>query len=421
MQSIGISQENLRKINSVIYRFIWNPRAKKGKKVTEKIKREILNKDYANGGLKMIDMNKFQDSFLLKWADRLLNSSNDSWKIIPFIYYKKVGGISAFLADVKGSNFKGLNLIKSSFWKKVLSTWLNYKYHDQYTISFIPSIYDPIFNNSLIIFKRNTLFNSRCIDKDMYYIKDFLNNEGNIMSFTDFNTIFDNSADSLLIYNTIFNSLNKFKEEFKQEFQNNINNGENTSSDTVLCLFRGLEVGRINRKTFYNLISDTKTESIKEAWRNTYHLNAEDPSIWCVSRECCSETKLLELQWKILHGIYPTGVLLYKMKIKCNDLCDFCGEIDSISHFFVSCRIIVPVWEEANKVISSYIGKSFTLSERDKIIGILSSDYDFENESRTKVNKIILVCKKVISKFKYEKAGNIRLLLENQLSFRGLL
>ena len=167
--------------------------------------------------------------------------------------------------------------------------------------------------------------------------------------------------------------------------------------------------------------TNNRTESFKEAWRNTYLLNAEDPSIWCVSRECCSETKLLELQWKILHGIYPTGVLLNKMKIKCNDLCDFCGEIDSISHFFVSCRIIVPVWEEANKVISSYIGKSFTLSERDKIIGILSSDYDFENESRTKVNKIILVCKKVISKFKYEKAGNIRLLLENQLSFRGLL
>ena len=87
----------------------------------------------------------------------------------------------------------------------------------------------------------------------------------------------------------------------------------------------------------------------------------------------------------------------------------------------MSCRIIVPVWEEANKVISSYIGKSFTLSERDKIIGILSSDYDFENESRTKINKIILVCKKVISKFKYEKVGNVRLLLENQLSFRGLL
>ena len=61
MQSIGISQENLRKINSVIYRFIWNPRAKKGKKVTEKVKREIINKDYENGGLKMIDMNKFQD------------------------------------------------------------------------------------------------------------------------------------------------------------------------------------------------------------------------------------------------------------------------------------------------------------------------------------------------------------------------
>ena len=86
MQSIGISDENLKTINSIIYRFIWNPRAKKGHRVTEKVKRNIINKPYENGGLNMIDLNKLQDSFLLKWADRLLNSSSNRWKDIPSLY-----------------------------------------------------------------------------------------------------------------------------------------------------------------------------------------------------------------------------------------------------------------------------------------------------------------------------------------------
>ena len=50
MQSIGIGEEYLNKINTILYRFIWNPQAKKCKKVIEKVKRETLNKTYEQGG-----------------------------------------------------------------------------------------------------------------------------------------------------------------------------------------------------------------------------------------------------------------------------------------------------------------------------------------------------------------------------------
>ena len=100
MQSIGIGEENLKKINTIIYSFIWNPRAPRGKKVTEKIKREILNKSYEQGGMNMIDLVKLQDSFLLKWADRFFSSSRDSWKDTTNVFFEKVGGISTFRSDL---------------------------------------------------------------------------------------------------------------------------------------------------------------------------------------------------------------------------------------------------------------------------------------------------------------------------------
>ena len=414
MQSIGISDENLKTINSIIYRFIWNPRAKKGHRVTEKVKRNIINKPYENGGLNMIDLNKLQDSFLLKWADRLLNSSSNRWKDIPSLYFEKVGGISAFSSDLRSNEFKGLDLIGNPFWRKVLTTWLDYKNVNNSDRKIIPSIHDPIFNNSLIKFKQQVLFNQRCIKQNIIFIRDVLDH-GVVISFRAFSASLDSPAESMMTYNVIFNALKKYSLQFISE----IDDGSSERYSTTL--FRGHETGGIGRRTFYNLIRCPKIESVKGCWLDALPITENDSDIWCVARLCCSETRVLELQWKILHAIYPTAVLLNKMKIKDNELCEFCGERDTLLHFFVSCHISKAVWVEAEKLASKICGRRVILSDRDKIVGILSMDSHFVNEKRIMINKIILICKRTISKYKYEKVGNIIILLENQLSFRGLL
>ena len=115
------------KINAILFRFIWNKKINNEKKVTEKLKREVVNKAYADGGLNMIDIFKFQDSFLLKWADRLFDEHSQSWKDGPKHFFQNIGGISALKSNQTVSKFKGVELINSPFWKRVLITWLNYK------------------------------------------------------------------------------------------------------------------------------------------------------------------------------------------------------------------------------------------------------------------------------------------------------
>ena len=109
------------------------------------------------------------------------------------------------------------------------------------------------------------------------------------------------------------------------------------------------------------------------------------------------------------------------MKIKVNNLCNFCGEIDTLNHFFVTCHIANEVWLEADKLISIKCGRKVTLTNRNKVIGIISSDNFIGRDIIKYINRIILVCKHTISKYKYEKVGNIKILLENQLSFRGII
>ena len=414
MQSIGISDEKLKKINTIIYRFIWNPRAEEGKRVTEKIKRVVVNKSYENGGLNMIDIIKLQHSFLLKWADRLLETSHDNWKVIPLLVLKNVGGNVAFKSSVDSLEFKGLDLVESSFWARVLKTWLDYNsIGNNISVQNI-NYEDPIFNNNLIRFKKKVIFNKRCLVKSIIQVKDFMR-FGRLMSFEEFNHVFQNSADAMLVYNTLYNALLPHEETIAS-FQ--LDGAVNISSSAFY--FRDLEAGKINRKYFYGLIMDDDTESVKIEWRVNYNLNEHDQSIWRMAYDCCSERKLFELQFKILHNIFGTGFLCHKMKLIENNLCCFCMETDTLLHFFVTCPVAKQVWDEADKLISVLVGKKIVLTERIKIFGIFENDSSYSEDLRLRINRIVLVSKKTISKYKFEKEGNIKVLLENQLSSRGL-
>ena len=409
MKSIGISDEILKRINTIIYRFIWNPKADDDKRVTEKLKRVIINKGYECGGLNMIDIVKLQHSFLLKWGDRLIHSSNNSWKCIPLLTLKFVGGVAAFKSHVHSSEYKGLDLVRSAFWARVLKIWLDYNKVEPIPSFQNPSLDDPIFNNNSIRYKKKVIFNKRCIVNSIIFVKDFISS-GRFMSFEEFDLIMNHTADTNLVYNTIYNAL--------LPHQDVLLNSENENNSSFY--FRDHTAGDINRKVFYELIIDKKIESVKTELRNQFSLEENDPCIWKMAYECTSETKLLELQYKILHNIYGTGYIRHKMKLREDDLCSFCLEVDTITHFFVSCCVAKKVWEEAEKLISALCGKSVELTETFKLLSILENNVSFSKELRRHINRIMLVCKKTISKYKYEKVGNIKLLLESQLTFRGL-
>ena len=238
--------------------------------------------------------------------------------------------------------------------------------------------------------------------------------QGEIMPFDIFNTRFGTSADALLVYNTLYNGIKPHEELFLRQLS------DPSEVETTQMLFRDIPCGSINRKVLYETIIDSTTESVREEWRMMYDIEEGDADVWCMSHECCSETKLLYLHWRILLNIFATGVLKKKMKKINDDRCDYCGEVDTLIHFFFKCEVSVIVWNEADNLISSIVGKKVTLTEQNKMFGILTQDCTYHNNLRMYINHIILVCKYTISKFKYDKFGDIRILLENQLRYREL-
>ena len=413
MQSIGISEENLVKINKILFGFIWQSTNKGNKKVIERVKRDTLCSSLDEGGLNMIDLIKMQHSFLLKWADKLLSNNEDAldrtyhWKLIPIRLFEPVGGISVFNCSVHGSNFKGLDLIKSNYWKRVLNVWLKYKYVGEDSSSF--DINNPIFNNSSVRFKNNTIFIESCIKKSMILIKDFIEN-GRIITFESFREKFGMNAETHLAYNIIFNALNRIVGKLKM------------NNPPQQYWFMNSEAGKINRKGYYNMINKKKVASIITEFRIKFSQEECDPFIWTVASSCTSEVKLIQLQWKILHNIYPTGTLLHKMKIRSTENCESCGERDSLSHFFVFCSIAKKIWKEAEMFIYNLTGIKICLDEKRVILGILKDDrISFSTQKALNlINRVILIGKHTISKYKVNNIGNPIIFFEKELWVRNL-
>jgi hypothetical protein len=71
-------------LKNIVYELLW-----KGKK--DPVKRSVLSNDYLEGGLKMTNIDTYIKALQIKWILRLLENSNENWKIIPQKYFEKIG------------------------------------------------------------------------------------------------------------------------------------------------------------------------------------------------------------------------------------------------------------------------------------------------------------------------------------------
>ena len=123
MQSIVLPLEILDEINTIFFRFIWK-KDNIESKAWERVSRNVMSNNKNNGGLDMINMHDFQNSFLINWACQLLKDSNEEWKLFPLSIFKNIGGISVFKSKIDYKEMVGKHEIKSIFWKRVLQNWI---------------------------------------------------------------------------------------------------------------------------------------------------------------------------------------------------------------------------------------------------------------------------------------------------------
>ena len=90
LSSLPTLPDILKTINSILYDFLWDGKG-------NKIKRTTMINNYVKGGLKMLDIQSFNESLKMKWIQGYLNEENKGkWKLFFNHYLGKNRGKLSF-------------------------------------------------------------------------------------------------------------------------------------------------------------------------------------------------------------------------------------------------------------------------------------------------------------------------------------
>ena len=100
-----------------------------------------------------------------------------------------------------------------------------------------------------------------------------------------------------------------------------------------------------------------------------------------------------------MHNIYPTNILLCKMKVRDDQMCSHCNDVvDYIEHFFFDCPTIKKFWNYIEQYILITFDIQTHLTVVDVLFGIKQHTY---GKVKTKlINHVILIAKMCISMYK---------------------
>ena len=233
---------------------------------------------------------------------------------------------------------------------------------------------------------------------------------GQILNLQQFSARYGSRSDVMFVFNAIVNSLRP-----------HIKTIETLYNDTYIhdyLVIGNLDTDTISRKDIMKLITNPEIPYSENSWKRQFGDNF-DKKFWSLPFECTKETKLQVMQWKIMHEIFPSNILLKKMKLKDSENCGLCGERDTVIHFFYECICVKSVWKELEKLTLQKTSQPITFTSKDILLGMAPNKLISKNNLR-KINSLILIGKHVISKVKYGIMKNFSLLLEHELVVRKL-
>ena len=375
-----------------------------------------------DGGLEMISVKSQQKVFLLKWLEIVANknSTNHYTAGLGRLIFKPVGGVNYFLsASIDNKELRGTKSI-NHFWKQVLKTWLEVKKSTR-EIKFreiTEILAEPIFNNEMIQYKNKSIFFPTWIEKGITNLVHICNRNG-IKPINEIESIVGKSPQLLFDYNTVINAIPKEWKTLIYRKRNDIHLLENrvnldATKEEALQL-----LGRKN-KMLRNLFKGSSQICSIAFWKRK--LMTDISPYFVIAKNSSKESRLRLLHLKILHNIWPTNILLSKMKIKETNKCDYCQDTDFIEHFFYNCKKLQGFWEHVAKTIEGEIGININLSVVNVLFGILLKDIEGITRNDLKyVNEVILIAKMCISKLRYGPLDNIFIIFEMEMTLRSPL
>lgn len=349
-----------------------------------------------------------QKSLTFKWIKLLSTEGNGAWRILPSYYLNKFGdNLLVFKMNTNFNRFRGMDGFYPTFYKLLLKDWLNTEKRNN-----SPNFNNNqvIWNNELITYKGNVIYIKRWINKNIKYFSDVMR-DGTFISYADIVQILKDTPLTVFEYNIVKNALH--------------NNRVACSSSSVddEIYFNDKPLHKQPSKEIRQFYVDSKFDPINanstKNWTEIYGENPFDSSTWKLPMTILNDVKIFITQWKILHQIYPTRKYLFKIKLSENNMCEYCPLTDTIEHYFFQCKKISAIWSEVERDLRVIAPLSLNITAKIAIFGLQNNDL-VNPTNINKVNKLILIAKYCIMKYKVGNKSNIVILYENEKRIRNI-
>ena len=334
----------LNKMNSSLYKFIWDGKP-------DKIKRTTLTSKPSKGGLKMIDLPSFVNALKLSWVKRFLEHENSQWK---HLVNNCVINIKKFIEMGPLWHTKIRSKVKNPFWRDVLSGWVSFHRNFRAT-SKEEALCTGLWNNPNVV--TNGMINENLYRNGCVYIADLCDCSYKVYDVPTIKQLYQTSL-NFLEYYRLSRGINNYLKKPK-------------ASNTFARPFQPLLVNLLSNnkkgsRVFYDILSeknDRVPPNFIAKWSRllgTTFSDLEWKRIFNICNRTIIDNEIKWFQYKIIHKILGTNSLLFKIAISDSNLCRFCKETEETDYqLFYNCQIIKNLREELCLWTKNLSGNNF--------------------------------------------------------------
>ena len=384
---IAVPNSFIRDVNKVLYDFVWRG--------PDRVKREVLVKNYEEGGLKMPCLLSMIQAQKIRWVSRLFTSFSKGWRSICLELLRPAGKDFLFHCNFDVTK---LTVRVSSWLLEVLKTWSILKSKDLN----IPN--QVIWHNKHILFDRKSVFKPRIKDKGFVKISDFLDEFGRPLRWRDCK----DKGLQFTEYFTLLDCYKKMPRTWKYFFmQQNYHHLVKPLTVIPTVMIEGTlkEIHKTTTKQLYNFfvyLNNPGTSIVFDRLKNLYNIEPEEVNIlFNLPARITIDSRLRITQYKIMNNLVATNAWLVRIGKQDDASCTFCNDAsETIEHLFYYCPTVTRFW---NAVFSQFNTMSFDplpFKTREKILFGVTQP---RNQHILLFNFIILLGKQFILKCKYQK------------------
>jgi hypothetical protein len=375
-------------INKHAYDFLWNYKP-------NKIKRTTIIADYADGGLKMLDIYSFVNAQKAMWAKRFLQSDNASWCAYPKMLYDRIAGRFSFKCSL---NTKQNSFNLPEFYWQILKSWIDLRDLNKPLECALDIRREILWNNKNIKFKNQPLNWTIWKKQNIWTIHDIIDENGTFLLNTQIELKYGLKC-NMLTYNTLkdvipLNWRKKIKTKKIPRDVTNVNETHTIKNNEICIPLHNIT----NKLLYWMLIKKKQTSPItKDKWKNEFGIEDSEWTQVFTMSNVIKDTKIKTLQYKVLFNLIPCKLYLFIIKKSDSFLCTECNVTDNIIHFMYSCTDTSRFWKTFEHWWNDMMNVTIKIDKKMVIIGDMSKDNEQLNACLL-IAKWFIYCEKIHEK-----------------------